>query len=94
MKEHIEDIQKLNIRVKYIPEKHRIDVFVGTLKDNIQHEVLLWDLDSLEKPFKLARKMESKIMATRRPTAHNHKDGNVASPSHPQPIRLTPQQLE
>jgi len=27
--EHIEEFQKLNIRVKNIPEEHRIDVFVG-----------------------------------------------------------------
>ena len=32
---HIEEFQKLNIRVKNIPEEHRIDVFIGTLKDNI-----------------------------------------------------------
>lgn len=41
MVEHIKDFQKLNIRVNYILEAHRIDVFIGTLKDNIQHEVCL-----------------------------------------------------
>ena len=41
MMEHIEDFQKLNIRVNNIPEEHSIDVFIGTLKDNIQHEVRL-----------------------------------------------------
>ena len=35
MAEHIEDFQKLNIRVNDILEKHRIEVFIGTLKDNI-----------------------------------------------------------
>jgi len=45
--EHIEDFKKLNIRVKGILEEHRIDVFIGTLKDNIQHEVCLWEPDSL-----------------------------------------------
>ena len=92
--EHIEEFQKLNIRVKDIPEEHRIDVFIGTLKDNIQHDVRLWEPDSLEKAFRLARKMESKIMATRKPTTHNYKDGSVVAPSLPQPTRLTPQQLE
>eukprot|EP00253_Pinus_taeda_P036470 PITA_36470 len=92
--EHIEEFQKLNIRVKDIPEEHRIDVFIGTLKDNIQHDVRLWEPDSLEKAFRLARKMESKIMATRKHTTHNYKDGSVVAPSLPQPIRLTPQQLE
>ena len=33
-------------------------------------------------------------MATRKPTTHNYKDGSVASPSLPQPTRLTSQQLE
>jgi len=94
MMEHIEDFQKLNIRVKDIPEEHMIDVFIGTLKDNIQHEVRLWEPDSLEKAFKLVRKMENKIMATRNPTTHNYKDGSVAAPSLAQPIMLTPQQLE
>ena len=81
--EHIEEYQKLNIRVKNIPEEHRIDVFIGTLKDNIQHDVRLWEPDSLEKAFRLARKMESKIMATKKPTTHNYKDGSVVSPSLP-----------
>ena len=37
--EYVGDFQKLNIRVTDIPEEHRIDVFIGTLKDNIQHQV-------------------------------------------------------
>jgi len=44
---HNEDFQKLNIRVNDNPEKQRIDVFIGTLKDNIQHEVRLWEPESL-----------------------------------------------
>ena len=47
--EHIEEFQKLNIRVKNIPEEQKIDVFIGTLKDNIQHDVRLWEPYSLEK---------------------------------------------
>ena len=58
MMEHIEDFQKLNIRVKDSPEEHRIDVFTGTLKDNIEHEVCLWEPNPLENAFKLARKVE------------------------------------
>ena len=94
MMEHIEDFQKLNIRVKENLEEHRIDVFIWTLKDNIQHEVHLWEPDSLEKAFRLTRKMENKIMATRKPTTHNCKDGSVVAPGLPQPTRLTPRQLE
>ena len=94
MAEHIDDFQKSNIRVNDIPEEHRIDVFIGTLKDNIQHEVHLWEPDSLEKAFRVARKFERKIMATRKSTTHNYKDGSVVTPSLPQPTRLTPQKLE
>ena len=87
MMEHIEDFQKLNIRVNDIPEKKRVDVFIGSLKDNIQHEVRLWEPDSLEKTFSLARKIDNKIMATRKSTTHNYKYGSVAAPSLPQPTR-------
>ena len=71
--EHIEDFQKLNIRVTDFPEEHRIDVFIGTLKDNIPHEVHIWEPDSLEKAFRLERKIECKIMATRKPTTQFYK---------------------
>ena len=91
MEEHIEDFQKLNIRENDIPEKQRIDVSIGTLKNNIKHEVSLWELDSLEKQFMLARKVERKIMATRKSTPHNYKDGSVVYPSLPQPTMLAPQ---
>eukprot|EP00253_Pinus_taeda_P028955 PITA_28955 len=92
--EHIKEFQKLNTRVKDMPKEHRIDVFIGSLKDNIQHDVRLSEPDSLQKAFRLARKMESKIMATKKHTTYNYKDGSVLAPSLPQPIRLTPQQLE
>jgi hypothetical protein len=39
--EHIETFQRLNIKVTDNPDDHFIDVFIGTLRDNIQHEVYL-----------------------------------------------------
>ena len=66
--EHIQNFQKLNIRVTDILEEHRIDVFIGTLRDNIQHH--LWEPDTLEKAFRLERKIECKIMVTRKHTTH------------------------
>ena len=81
--EHIEDFQKLNIRIIDIPEEHRIDVFKGTLKDNIQHELRLWEPNTLEKAFRLARKIERKIMVRRKPTTHNYKYGSVSTPILP-----------
>ena len=92
--EHIDDFQKLNIRVTDISEEHRIDLFIGNLKDNIQHEVHILEPDSLENAFRLARKIECKIMATRKPTTHFYKEGSVATPRFAQPTRLTPQKLE
>ena len=65
-------------------------MFIGTLKDNIKHDVFLWEPNSLERAFRLAGKMESKIMTTREPTTHNYKDGSVVAPNLPQPTRLTP----
>ena len=41
MVEHIEDFQKFNISGINILEEHTSDVFIGNLKDNIQHEVYL-----------------------------------------------------
>ena len=92
--EHIEDFQKLNIRVTDIPEEHKIDVFIRNLKDNIQHEVFVWEPDSLEKEFRLERKIKCKVMATRKPTNHIYKNGSVATLRLPQLTRLTTQQLE
>ena len=94
MGEHIEDFQKLIIRVTDIPEEHKIDLFIGTLKDNIQHEVRVLEPDSLEKAFKLERKIECKIMVIRKPTTQIYKYGSASTPILPQPTRLTPQQLE
>jgi len=65
MVEPIEDFKKLDIREDDIPKKKRIDVSIGILKDNIQNEVHLWEFYSLEKAFRLARKVEIKIMAAR-----------------------------
>jgi hypothetical protein len=72
-----------------------IDVFIGTLKDNIQHEVRLWEPKSLENAFKVARSVESKnmAMATRRTNPNIYREKNAPSKT-PQPTRLTPQQLE
>jgi hypothetical protein len=94
--EHIENFQRLNIKVIDIPDEHLIDVFIGTLKDNIQHEVHLWEPKSLENAFKVARNVESKnmAMATRRTNPNIYRENNAPSSKTPQPTRLTPQQLE
>ena len=73
----------MNIRLNDIQEEHRIDFLIGNLKDNIQHEVCLWEPDSLEKAFRLERKIESKFMATRKPTTNIYKYGSFVAPSLP-----------
>jgi hypothetical protein len=94
--ENIDNFQRLNIKVTYNPYEHLIDVFIGNLKDNIQHEVRLWEPKSLENAFRVARNVESKNMAmdTRRTTANIYQENNVSSSKTPRPKRLTPQQLE
>ena len=74
--EHIKNFQRLNIKVTDIPDEHWIDVFIGTLKDNIQHEVHLWEPKSLENAFKVARNVESKnmSMATRRTNPNSYRE--------------------
>jgi hypothetical protein len=89
--EHIENYQRLNIKVIDIPYEHLIDVFIGTLKDNIQHEVRLWEPKSLKNAFKVARNVESKnmAMATRRTNPNIYRENNAPSSKTPQPTRLT-----
>ena len=80
--------------MKNILEDNLLDLFIGTLKDNIQHEVRLFKPPSLEKAFMMARKVESKNMVvdTRNTTSNTYKENDVHSSNQPQ--RLTPQQLE
>ena len=93
MMEHIEDFQKLNIRVKDIPKEHKIDLFIGTLKDNIQHEVHLWE-PVIGEGIQVGKKNGKQTYGNKEAYTHNHKDGSITTPSHPQPTRLAPQQLE
>jgi hypothetical protein len=83
--EHIENFQRLNIKVTGILDDHLIDVFIGTLKDNIQHEVCLWEPKSLENAFKVARNVQSKnmAMATRRTNPNIYKENNAPSSKTP-----------
>ena len=48
----------------------------------------------MKKAFRLERKIECKIMATRKPTTHFYKERSVSTARFPQLARLTPQKLE
>jgi len=69
---------------------------MGTLKDNIQHELCILEPTSLEKAFKLARRVEIKnmAMATKRFPSNTYKENNVTSYNLPKLTRLTPQQMD
>jgi hypothetical protein len=88
--EHIQQFQKLGLRVKNIHEDNLLDLFMGTLKENIQYELHLFESKSLEKSFSMARKVENKDMATRRVATNNYREHHVPSPDPTQPTRLTP----
>ena len=91
--EHIKQFQQLSIRVKNISEDNLLDLFIRTLKDNIQHAVHLFEPSSLEKDFMMERKVGSKnmVMTTRNNIPNTYIENDV--PSN-QPQRLTPKQLE
>ena len=57
--EYIKQFQQLSLRVKNISEDNLLALFIGTLRDNIQHEVWLFEPSSLEKNFMMERKVES-----------------------------------
>ena len=69
---------------------------MGTLKDNIQHELCILEPTSLEKAFKLARRVESKNMAmtTKRFPSNAYRENNAPSSNLPKPTRLMPQQMD
>ena len=71
-----------------------LDIFMGTLKEIIQHEVCLLEPKFLEHAFSVARKVENKNMATRRVATNNYRENHVPSPNFTQPTRLTPQQMD
>ena len=93
---NIKQFQKLSLRVEGIPDDKLLDLFIGTLKDKIQHEVRIFEPTSLEKSFMVERKVESKNlkMVAWRTMPNNSKESNVPSTNPPQPTRLTPHQLE
>jgi hypothetical protein len=94
--EHIQQFQKLSLRVKNIPTDNLLDLFMGTLKDNIQHELRILEPTSLEKAFKLARRVESKNMAmtTKRFPSNAYSENNAPSSNLPKPTGLMPQQMD
>ena len=94
--EHSQQFQKLSLIVDGIPDDKVLDLFIGTLKDNIQHEVHLFEPTSLEKTFMLERNIESKnlVMASKKTISNTSRENNVPSSKPPQPKRMTHQQMD
>ena len=92
--EHVQQFQNLSLIVEGIPYDKLLDIFVGTLKDSIQHEVHLFKPTSLENDFILARKLEIKnmVMPNRRSTYNTYRENNVPSSNPIQ--RLTSQKFD
>ena len=90
----MKQFQQLSIRVNNISEHNLLDLFIGTLNNNIQHDVCLFEPSSLEKDFMMVRKFESKNMemTTRKAFSNTYRENNVPSSKPPQ--RLTPQKLD
>jgi hypothetical protein len=92
--DHIQKLQKISLRVKNNPEDNLLDLFMGTLNENIQHEVGLFEPESLDKDFSMAKKVENKNMATRMVTSKTYRENCVPFPNINQSKRLTPQQID
>jgi hypothetical protein len=67
---------------------------MGNLKGIIQHEVHLFEPNSLEKYFNMNKKVENKNMATRRVTTNNYREHNVPSPNLTQLTWLKPEKID
>ena len=78
----------ISLRAKNILEDNLLDLFMGTLNGNIQHEVHLFKPKLHD--FNMQRKVESKHMATRRVATNNYREHHVPSPNLTQPTMLTP----
>ena len=67
--------------MKNISEDNLLDLFIGTLKDKIQHEVHLFEPSSLSNDLMMERKVESKnmVMTTRNTTSNTYIENDVPS---------------
>ncbi|KAH9323014.1 hypothetical protein KI387_017653, partial [Taxus chinensis] len=88
------DHKNLSLRVENIPEENLNDLFLGGLKDHIEHEVRMFNPLKLSNSIIMARRAKEKVLCSRRPPFINIRDHSISSPSFSRSIRLTPQQME
>ena len=77
-----------------IIEENLNDLFLGGLKDHIQHEVRMLCPSSVNESLILARRVEDKFLIPRKQGDNVTRDEGYSTPYLPQPTRLTPQQIE
>ena len=76
-----------------ITEENLNDLFLGGLKDHIQHEVRMFCPSLVNESFILAHKVEEKYLIPRKQGTNVTRDKGYSTPYLPQPTRLTPNKL-
>ena len=66
VKDYIQQFQNLSLRVDTIIEENLNDLFLGGLKDHIQHEVRMFFPSLVNDSFTLARRVEEKFLISRK----------------------------
>lgn len=77
---HIQQFQKLYLKVKITIENNLLDLFMWTLKEGFQHDIHLSEPRSLKHAFNMARKVESKTMTTRKLVTNSYWEYHALSP--------------
>ena len=93
VKDYIQKFQNLSLRVDTITEENLNDLFLGGLKDYIQHEVHMFSPSSVNESFILAHRVEEKFFIPRKQEANVTREKCYSTPYHLQPNMLTPQQI-
>ena len=84
----------MSLRLKYLLDDKLLDLFMPSLKESIQHEVILFKLKSMDKDLNVAKRLEGKSMVTRRVSIDTYRERNIPTPNLTKPTRLTPHKLD
>ena len=93
VKDYIQKFQNLSLRVDTITKEKLNDLFLGGLKDHIQHEVHMFCPSLVNESFILACRVEDKFLIPRKQGDNVTREKCYSTPYHPQTTRLTPQQI-
>ncbi|KAH9306212.1 hypothetical protein KI387_010616, partial [Taxus chinensis] len=62
VKDYVHQFQNISLRVENIPEENLNDLFLGGLKDHIEHELRMFNPIKLSDSIIMARHVEEKIL--------------------------------